>query len=529
MLWKNLKICNKITCSFVAISLVLTLLVVIVSIGSIRAIATGSLREKGSSLAIITSETIKAPVQYNINEDVEKVLVQLISSDADVSVAAVITQKPASEPEIRIKKASKNYENAGVTHLLKELATRAPSKKGEALSLSAEGLEYVTVKMDLTSNSSIQNGYLLLGLNAGRVSGEIRKMGLIMAGLGLLVILLCAGCAKYVSGTLTKPLKNAVSVANAISEGNLRVDVVIDSNDEVGQLMTAMKTMDDMLKEVLSETKSAADGLASASLELSASSGEMSRGVAEQSDRASQIASSSEEMSQTVLDIARNASSMADSATETAKIAQEGENIVSRSVDEVKAIAATVNDSSQLMASLGERSKEIGDIVNVINDIADQTNLLALNAAIEAARAGDLGRGFAVVADEVRKLAERTSQATTEIASMIGGMQAEVDRAIKNMNDGTKRVAEGVKYTGEAGQALHTIVSSVQDLQAMVQQIASATEEMSSTSDQISSDIDAIASVSKETSSGSEQIARSASDLANLSMTLQTLVGRFSV
>jgi methyl-accepting chemotaxis protein len=529
MLWKNLKICNKITCSFGAISLVLTLLLVFVSIASIRTTATNSLREKGSSLAVITAETVKAPVQYNVNEDVEKVLTQLISSDADVSVAAVITQKPSGEPEVATQRASKEYEKATLAGVLKDLTTRSPSKKGEALLLSGAGLEYVAVKIDIASNASIQNGYVVLGLNSTRISGETRGMGLKMAGLGLFMIIMGMACGLYISGTLTKPLKEALSVANAISEGDLRVSVVINSNDEVGQLMAAMKTMDDTLKDVLSQTKSAADRLASASLDLSASSGEMSRGITVQSDRASQIASSSEEMSQTVLDIARNASTMAASATETARIAQEGENIVSRSVEEVKAIAETVNASSRVMGSLGERSKEIGDIVNVIKDIADQTNLLALNAAIEAARAGDLGRGFAVVADEVRKLAERTSKATTEIAAMIGAMQAEVDKAISNMNEGTKRVAVGVRFTGEAGQALHTIVSSVQDLQTMVQQIASATEEMSSTSDQISSDIDAIALVSRETSSGSEQITRSATDLANLSSGLQALVGRFTV
>jgi methyl-accepting chemotaxis protein len=280
---------------------------------------------------------------------------------------------------------------------------------------------------------------------------------------------------------------------------------------------------------VLSETKSAADNLASASQELSAGSEEMSQGMGEQSGRASQIATASEQMSQTVLDIAKNASVMADSATETTKMAHEGEGIVNGSIKEVRAIADTVNESSRIMSSLGEQSKQIGDIIGVIRDIADQTNLLALNAAIEAARAGEQGRGFAVVADEVRKLAERTSGATTEIEAMIGGIQHEVGLAIRSMNDGTKRVAVGVEFASKAGDALHSIVGSVQDLQAMVHQIASATEEMSSTSDQISSDIEAIASVSKETSSSSEHIARSASDLAELSSTLQRLVGRFSV
>jgi len=528
-LWKNLKIRDKIAVSVVAISLVFTVLLVLASIISIRTVCSGALREKGSSLAVITAETVKAPVQYNVGEDVEKALSQLISSDADVSLAAVIMQKPGSGLEITARKASKEYASVDTSRPVRELGPRFPPRKGESVSLDAGGLKFVAVKIDLTSNDAIQNGYLLLGMNSTRISQEMKTITATVTGLGLLMMLIGTACALLISRTLTKPLKDAVSIANAISEGDLRVSIEVASHDEIGQLMSAMKTMDDKLKEVLSETKSAADDLASASSELSSSSVEMSQGVGEQSNRASQIATSSEEMSQTVLDIAKNASYMADSATETTRIAHEGESIVTRSVEEVKAIAVSVNESSQLMASLGERSKQIGDITNVIKDIADQTNLLALNAAIEAARAGEQGRGFAVVADEVRKLAERTSNATTEIEVMIKPIQQEVEKAVHNMSDGTRRVAEGVEFAAKAGDALHSIVSSVQGLQAMVQQIASATEQMSSTSEQISSDIETIASVSKNTSSSSEQIARSASGLADLSSALQRLVGRFKV
>ena len=527
--WKNLKIRSKITASAVAICFVLTVLLVCVSIVSIRTMSTGSLREKGTSLAIITAETVKAPVQYNINEDAEKVLDQLIASDADVSVAAVIVQKPNGEPAVRIQKASKAYGAVDIGGPVKDLAAKPPSKKGEALSTSGKGLQFLTVKMDLTANDAIQNGYLLVGVNDSRISKEIRTTALTMMGLAVLMMLLGTGGALFVSKTLTKPLKDAVAVANAISEGDLTVHVTVDSQDELGQLMSAIQAMDEKLKLVLTETKSAADNLASASQDLSASSEEMSQGVAEQSGRASQIATASEEMSQTVLDMAKNTSDMAISATETTRIAHEGESIVTRSVQEVQAIADTVNESARLMGSLGERSKQIGDIVDVIKEIADQTNLLALNAAIEAARAGEQGRGFAVVADEVRKLAERTSRATTEIEAMIGAIQNEVKKAVHNMNTGTERVSVGVEFAGKAGDALHSIVASVKDLQMMVQQIASATEEMSSTSEQINSDIETIASVSKEASSNSEQIARSAADMADLSSTLQHLVGRFKM
>jgi methyl-accepting chemotaxis protein len=198
-------------------------------------------------------------------------------------------------------------------------------------------------------------------------------------------------------------------------------------------------------------------------------------------------------------------------------------------VEKVNEIANSVSRSAELITSLGERSKQIGEIINVIKDIADQTNLLALNAAIEAARAGEQGRGFAVVADEVRKLAERTTKATSEIGGMIGTIQSEVDIAVNSMDEANKRVELGVQDVTKAGESLNKIVASVDSLQSMVQQIATATEEMSTVSETINCDIETIARVSQDTSSGSGQIAASASDLSRLSSDLQRVAGQFKM
>jgi methyl-accepting chemotaxis protein len=249
--------------------------------------------------------------------------------------------------------------------------------------------------------------------------------------------------------------------------------------------------------------------------------------VEEQSGRATQVATASTEMSQTVIDIAKNASDIAMSASDTLTTARAGENVVSRTVQEVQEIARTVSESSGLMTSLGNRSRQIGEIVDVIKDIADQTNLLALNAAIEAARAGEQGRGFAVVADEVRKLAERTGKATTEISEMITAIQGETQRAVSGMGESLSKVEAGTSLSREAGEALHKIVDSVNALQAMVQQIASATEEMSTVSEGINMDIEAIASLSKETSSDAGQIAAESRDLTGLASNLKKTTSQF--
>ncbi len=326
---------------------------------------------------------------------------------------------------------------------------------------------------------------------------------------------------------VTTPLITAVLLSEEIANGNLGVAIEVRSKNETGRLLTAMKTMVESMKRMIGDVKLSADSVATASEQLSASSNQMSMGLSEQSGRVLQISSASTQMAQSVGEVAKNTMLIAAASTETSTIAKDGSQIVDKSVEKVKTIATTVDKSAKVVASLGERSRQIGSIVNVINEIAEQTNLLALNAAIEAARAGDQGRGFAVVADEVRKLAERTTLATSEIGQMISAIQGDVDQAVGAMGDATAHVTTGVADVMKAGETLVRIVDSADNLQLMVQQIATATEQMSAVSETVNNDIEMIASVSQETSVGSTQIAQSASDLARLSSTLLAAVGHF--
>jgi methyl-accepting chemotaxis protein len=346
---------------------------------------------------------------------------------------------------------------------------------------------------------------------------------------GVTAVCLGAVTAYLLNRSITVPLSEGIAIADRLARGELNMEVKVDRKDEVGKLLQSMKNMVDKWKTLISEVKSSAASVASASHEMSASAEQLSRGSAAQVERTIQVSTASEEMSQASLDIARNANSISDSAKDMLLTAENGSSIVSKSVNEVNEIAEIVNRSSELVRDLGSQSEKIGEIVLVINDIADQTNLLALNAAIEAARAGDAGRGFAVVADEVKKLAERTSKSTQEIAGMITAIKSGVEKAVTSMDEASGSVKKGVEFSGEAGSALTGIVSSASNLQSMVQQIAAAIEEMNSTTDEIAKDIEQVASVTKESSNTAEQVTQSALELSTLSVSLEHSVSEFKV
>jgi len=203
--------------------------------------------------------------------------------------------------------------------------------------------------------------------------------------------------------------------------------------------------------------------------------------------------------------------------------------VVEETVAGMNKIAMVVSQSAEIVRELGNSSDQIGEIIQVIDDIADQTNLLALNAAIEAARAGEQGRGFAVVADEVRKLAERTTKATKEIADMIKKIQKDTGGAVESIEMGTKEVEKGKELANKAGDSLKSIIKGTTVVVDVVTQVAAASEEQSATSEQISKSIEGINNVTQESATGVQQIARASEDLNRLTNNLQTLISKFKL
>ncbi|BDV44591.1 chemotaxis protein [Geotalea uraniireducens] len=209
-------------------------------------------------------------------------------------------------------------------------------------------------------------------------------------------------------------------------------------------------------------------------------------------ERVAQIATAMEEMSMTVTEVARNTSNASDSAIKVAQNAHEGQTIVNQSVQEMQKVAQIVRDSAAIVDSLGGKSEKIGEIINVINEIADQTNLLALNAAIEAARAGEQGRGFAVVADEVRNLAEKTMASTKQIGAMVGEIQQETRLAVGSIENVKQEAEVSERLSQQVETSLESIVRAVEDIKNVITQIATASEEQAATATVIAGNLEEI-------------------------------------
>jgi methyl-accepting chemotaxis protein len=329
---------------------------------------------------------------------------------------------------------------------------------------------------------------------------------------------------------LMRSAKNLLTAMDSFSQGNLTVTVVPEKdNDDIGKLFNGFNTAVGNIKNMIEQVKNAVEATASASSQISSSAEEMAAGAQEQSAQTNEVAAAMEEMARTIVETASNATNSAEASKSASEKATEGTEKLNASKEGMQQIVNATDTVSINISSLANKTDQIGEIAQVIDDIADQTNLLALNAAIEAARAGEQGRGFAVVADEVRKLAERTTKATKEIAETIKAIQVEAKDANSSMEEAGVAVKSGLKLNDEVGTVLTDILDSVEDVTQQINQVATASEQQSATAEQVSSNIESINNVANESASVVQQIATASEDLNRLTENLSQLVEQFNV
>ena len=356
---------------------------------------------------------------------------------------------------------------------------------------------------------------------------SVRSVKRVIFVIGGIAILLGIAVSVFITRSITFPISEAAAFSDTLAGGDLRVHIEVNTKDEAGQMLHSMNTMAENLRKIAARIKDAASDVASSSEELSATTEQISSGVNEQSKNLDQSAAALTEISQTIVEVARDSAGASEAARDSVHVAGEGKDVVERTVTRMMNIADNIENSSQAISELGESGKQIGDIIDVINDIAGQTNLLALNAAIEAARAGEQGRGFAVVADEVRKLAEKTSHATDEITGMIQTIQMRTESSVNGMKKNIEEAQEGLNLALQAQDFLNKIVHSSDNCLEKIQSIATATEQQSSAVEEVSSTIDNIAGLSASSSSAVSQINSATIELARIAGELRHLVSWF--
>lgn len=329
--------------------------------------------------------------------------------------------------------------------------------------------------------------------------------------------------------SVVAPIDEADKILSNMANSNFLTQMNGDYNGDYLRIKDNVNKVIQSMNEALGNVNENAKEVALSVNEINMHTEEITRGAQEQTAQTTEVASAIEQMTRTIMENTQNANVAATAASEAGEKAKVGGDVVKQTIEGIGRIADVVDKSSRTIQSLGKSSDQIGEIIQVINDIADQTNLLALNAAIEAARAGEQGRGFAVVADEVRKLAERTTKATKEIEGMIKAIQKDTKEAVTVINDGTREVEEGKKLASSAVEALSGIISDSSEVSDLINQLAAASEEQSSTSEEISRSVGNISSVTENNSALTIQINGTVENLSRITNNLQDMLENFKL
>ena len=387
---------------------------------------------------------------------------------------------------------------------------------------STEAYELYVSKVETLMNKTIDSLIELSDYSfkkADKINQENQKnaaaANTILIGTVVAAVVLLSIVGIAITNMITRPVKKLQELMSRGEAGDLTVQGDYSSKDEIGQLNRSFNGMLTAFKDTVSRILSAAGSVSASAQQISASTEEIASGSTSQAQSAQTMNELFKELSTAIDSVARSAEFASELSNKTMELAEEGSTVVNTSIH-------GMNVLNQQMSSLEEDSNKIGEIIEVIDDIAEQTNLLALNAAIEAARAGDQGRGFAVVADEVRKLAERSSEATKQITSIIKGMQA-------NTLQSVKAVGEGVSSSQKTGEAFESIMKMVSESNHKVLEIAAASEQQAAQSSEVLYSIETISAATEESSASSEETAAAAQSLAQLAEELNSTVSVFKI
>ncbi|WP_231036102.1 methyl-accepting chemotaxis protein [Pectinatus sottacetonis] len=376
----------------------------------------------------------------------------------------------------------------------------------------------------------------------------------------LVSMVIIVGLSVLIIKQITNRLNDFIKYLEILAQGDFSKNIAEESlqdKTEFGSVSRAVDKMKNSIYNLIRTLSGNIEQLAASSEQLTASSeqsaqasdqiagavSKVAAGSEKQLEAANNTSSIVEQISIAINQVAVNTETVANSAESTASAASDGEDAIKKAVNQMNTIEVKTNATAVVIGELEEKSKQIGQIVDVISNIAGQTNLLALNAAIEAARAGEAGKGFAVVAEEVRKLAEQSQDAAKQITELIGEVQAKTDNAVIYMNDGKKEVDMGARVVEGAGTSFEKILSMVKNMTGQIHEISAAVQEITSSSQDVVKAVDSIDDETKknsaqtqtisasteEQSSSVEEIATASEHLAKMAEQLEKEVSKFKI
>ena len=398
-----------------------------------------------------------------------------------------------------------------------------------------------------------ENSLEMLKKGEEDASESTRNMFLVCIGIVIILLL----TSTLIIKAITNPLEHLVRVFDKLASGDFREgrEPVERRGDEFGEMNEKLVIVRKVINELIKKASQSSEQLAASSQELTASAHQSAQASEQVANSVTSSAGAVVEQQQLVGDamdsinhalvsidtMNKTVNTVSEHAELSSSQAEAGSSAVESAINQILGVEKIVNESAATVDKLGQRSKEIGQIVEAISGIAEQTNLLALNAAIEAARAGEHGRGFAVVADEVRKLAEESQGAAQKIANLIGAIQNDTDEAVKSMHDGSVAVREGSKSVEQLRTNFDEIkeasihsskdaANMVREIQAVLedtQKIKGRSEKISEKGAQVAGEMESVSAASEEQSASAEEIASASDALAQLAQELQGELQKF--
>lgn len=361
-------------------------------------------------------------------------------------------------------------------------------------------------------------------------SGELVKKVLVvvwaMAGLGITFVW---SMYVYLARNITRPLARLKDIVGKVASGDLTSIIETRGNSEFDEVLRSVASMQDHLKELMTEINRASQAVSDNARLLSRQIDETVQRSQQQQRRILGTTSALEQMSRSIEEVSNSAGGVSDASVKARDLAVVGTESMRGNLASIDKIVGQVHNSNSAIGALCDSTRHIAHLAKIIREIADQTNLLALNAAIEAARAGEQGRGFAVVADEVRKLAERTAESSNTIGTLLGQVTQHSDQAIGAMKAVIDDVEQGAGQTRGIGDTLQQILGASQQVNGLTQAIAAATREQSVAAADTARSMEHISLLAEDNNASIQQVAVAAEELTNIALRLNELVGRFRV